>query len=442
MSLAGGSTRLVRPPGAQSIAASRRATSVAARAWLRRHIRAVAAGLALLLTGLALAIAVSWHFSSYALAPDMSPYSDKVDIEAVDQERIRLSRSTASERPGYYGLAWQSGHAIVGPIEEEDAQTVTRRLSDVRGYLVPGTEAGLETNVYAGDPGKSRGLPFRSVEVPDALGPMPAWLIPATRGSDSVATNLERSAGAGRSRSWAIVVHGHTDNRQNGLRIAPTLHDAGITSLLISYRKDLGAPDSPDGLYHLGETEWKDLDAAARYATRHGARSLVLIGYSMGGALIAQFMQHSPLRDRVSGVVLDAPALDWKSIFAFNSEQMGLPGFFSLPVEWAVDARIDPDWKGLDALQHAGAFQIPVLLFHGIDDTVVPIDDSDEFAEELGKRVTYYRVPKADHTQEWNVDPTLYERRLSRFLLQISTKEPTQPAPQTERARPAGSGSN
>jgi alpha-beta hydrolase superfamily lysophospholipase len=394
---------------------------VAALDWLHRHTRVVVASLVLLLVGIALAVAISWHFSSFALAPDMSPYSDKVDISAVDEDRITLSRSEASERPGYYGLAWQAGHAIVGPIEEEDAGTVTRELSAVRGYLVPDTEAGLETNVYAGDPSEARGLPYRSVEVPDPLGSMPAWLIP-TAPRQSADTSTKRGTTPNRSPVWAVVVHGHTDNRQNGLRIAPTLRDAGLTSLLISYRKDLGAPDSPDGLYHLGETEWEDLDAAARYAVRHGARSLVLIGYSMGGALINQFMQHSLLKERVSGVVLDAPALDWKSIFAFNSEQMGLPGFFSLPVEWAVDARIDPGWNSLDALQHADAFQVPVLLFHGIDDTVVPIGDSDEFAEELGKRVTYYRVPEADHTQEWNVNPALYERRLSSFLLHIGTK--------------------
>jgi uncharacterized protein len=386
---------------------------VGARAWLRRHIRAVTVSLVLLLVAIALAVVLSWHFSSFALVPNHSPYSDAVEIEAVSKGQITLSRSETSERPGYYGLAWQAGHAIVGPVEGENSDTVTRRLSDVRGYLAPGTEAGFETNVYAGNPSEARGLPYRAVDVPDPLGPMPAWLIPASNG-------LELNRGV--AGTWAIVVHGHNDDRENGLRIAPTLRRLGLPSLLVSYRNDLGSPESPDGLYHLGETEWRDLDAAARYAIRRGARRLVLIGYSMGGALISQFMQRSPLEDRVSGVVLDAPALDWKSIFEFNSEQMGLPGFFALPLELAIDARIDPDWDSLDALQHGDAFQLPVLLFHGIDDTVAPIDDSDQFAERLGKWVTYYRVPEADHTQEWNVNPRLYERRLSRFLLQMREK--------------------
>lgn len=397
---------------------------MAAWAWLRRHARAVAAGLALLLLALALAIGTSWHFSSVALVPDHSPYSEKVDIEALSGPRIVLARSEASERPGYYGLSWESGHAIVGPIKSEDSETVTRRLTGVRGYLVPGTEAGLESHVYSGNPRQTLGLPYRSVDVPDSLGPMPAWLIPGTH---------TRSAISADSSTWVIVVHGHNDNRENGLRIAPTLHRAGLPSLLISYRNDLGAPDSPDDLYHLGETEWRDLAASARYALGHGAHRLILIGYSMGGAVIAQFMQRSSLADRVSGLVLDAPALDWKSILEFNAEQMDLPGALALPVEWTIDARIDPDWDSLDASRHPEDFQLPVLLFHGTDDTVVPIAGSDEFAEELGKWVTYYRVPDADHTQEWNVDPGLYERRLRRFLLQI--------VPKTERARPLGSGS-
>jgi alpha-beta hydrolase superfamily lysophospholipase len=398
---------------------------VAAGAWLRRHIRAVAVGLALLLAGGALAVALAWHFSSFALEPDHSAYAERVDIEMFAENRITLSRSKTSERPGTYGLTWQGGHAILGAIMSKGPETVTRRLTDVRGFLAAGMEVGIESNVYAGNPHEARGLRYRSVGVPDPLGPMPAWSIPASPAAGAIFPDPS---------TWAIVVHGHNDNRQNGLRIAPALRRAGLPSLLISYRNDLGAPDNPDGLYHLGETEWEDLAAAARYALRHGAHRLILIGYSMGGALIAQFMQRSQLAARVSGVVLDAPALDWKSIFEFNAEQMDLPGFSALPVEWMIDARIGPDWNSLDALQHPDAFQLPVLLFHGIDDTVVPIADSDAFAREIGKWVTNYRVPEADHTQEWNVDPQLYEQRLHRFLLQIS--------PKTVRARPAGSGSN
>jgi alpha-beta hydrolase superfamily lysophospholipase len=227
---------------------------------------------------------------------------------------------------------------------------------------------------------------------------MPAWQIP------------------GRSDTWAIVVHGINDDPQVGLRIAPALHRTGLPSLLVTYREDLGAPSSPDGLHHMGLTEWRDLAAAARYALANGARRLILIGYSMGGAIVTQFMERSALAPRVAGLVLDAPVLDWQSTIAFNATQMGLPSFTATPVEWMVGARIDADWSSLDALQHPEDFHLPILLFHGTEDTVVPISDSDAFAAELPRWVAYHRVPRAEHTESWNVDPKLYDQRLAAFL--------------------------
>jgi uncharacterized protein len=227
---------------------------------------------------------------------------------------------------------------------------------------------------------------------------MPAWLVP------------------GRRDTWAIVVHGINATPQTGLRIVPALHRRGLPALLITYREDLGAPASPDGFHHMGLTEWRDLEAAGRYALAHGARRLVLAGYSMGGAIVTQFMQKSSLAPRVVALVLDAPALNWRRIIEFNAEEMGFPGFAARPVEWAVGLRIDADWDSLDALRHSEDFRRPILLFHGEDDDVVPISLSDELAAELPGRVEYHRLPEAGHTESWNVDPRLYERRLEAFI--------------------------
>jgi uncharacterized protein len=348
------------------------------------------------------AIAVAgWHFSSAVLVPDHSPWPPNATVEAVAPGRIVLSRSDDSERPGVYGLDWQAGHAVVGPVIASEGETVTRRLRDVRGYLVPGRKVVLDSDVYAGDPGQTLGLPFADVRVRGELGAMPAWEI------------------SGRSRNWAIVVHGINGSPQEGLDIASTLRRDGLTSLLITYREDLGAPPSPDGYHHMGLTEWRDLEAAARFALAHGARSLTLVGYSMGGAIVAQFMERSPLASRVRGLVLDAPALSWKSILSFNATEMGFPSFGALPVEWAIGARIDADWGSLDALRHPDYFHLPILLFHGTDDKVVPISTSESFARELPRWVTYFRAPGAGHVESWNVGPGLYDRRLTAFLSRI-----------------------
>jgi uncharacterized protein len=372
------------------------------RSWPRRHRRSLLVAIVLLaLLLFAAGAAASWYFSSKVVVPEHPPWPTNATVEALSPGKVVLSRSKETLRLGVYGLDWRGGHAIVEGVLSSGASTVTRRLRAVRGRLVRGTKVGLDPGTYEGNPAQALGLPYINVGVPDELGAMPAWLIPG---------------GPRASRTWAIVVHGINASREDGLRIAPTLHADGLPTLLITYRQDIGAPPSPDGLHHMGLTEWLDLQAAARYALAHGAQRLVLVGYSMGGAIVSQFMERSALAYSVAGLILDAPALDWKAILSFNAKEMGLPSFLADPVEWTIDLRIKPDWGSLDALRHPGDFHLPILLFHGLQDEVVPISSSDAFARELSSWVTYYRVPYAGHVESWNVDPSAYARRVSAFL--------------------------
>jgi len=375
--------------------------------WPRRHRRLLFGAAAALLVALALIAALSWHYSSVLLVPDHSGWPARVTVEEVGADTVVLSRSDDTLRPGVYGLDWQAGHARIGAVLRTDSETVTRRLSKLRGYLAAGQKVAIDHEVHSGDPRQALGLPHSKVKVRGELGPMPAWLVPAPG-------RVGR-----RGDTWAIVVHGINGNPQAGLRVTPTLRQAGLQTLLITYRNDLGAPPSPDGLHHMGLTEWRDLEAAARFAISRGARHLVLAGYSMGGSLVAQFMRRSALADRVSGLLLDAPALDWKRILTFNATETGFPGFAALPLRWAVGLRIDADWESLDVLEDPHFLRIPILLFHGTEDSIVPISISEDLAAELPDHVTYYHAPKAGHTEAWNVDPRLYERRLASFLASI-----------------------
>ncbi|HEX5308677.1 MAG TPA: alpha/beta hydrolase [Solirubrobacteraceae bacterium] len=371
------------------------------RARSRRCAPIVAAVLLAALVLLAVLAAISWHFSSEVVVPDRPPQHPDATAKAVSPGRVVLSRSDDTLRPGLYGLKWSGGHAIVEAVVARSGNTVTRTLRSLRGLLAPGAKVALTTNPYEGNPRQALGLPFANVAVPDELGPMPAWLVPA------------------RTHTWTVVVHGVNSDREDNLRIVPTLHGAGSPTLLIDYREDVAAPRSLDGLHHMGLTEWRDLQAAAAYALAHGARRLILAGYSMGGAIVTQFMERSPLARHVAGLVLDAPALDWKAILSFNAKEMGLPSFAADPVEWAVGMRIDADWHALDALDHTSVFHLPILLFHGTEDKLVPISLSDAFARSLPRWVTYYRVPGAEHVGSWNVDPALYGQRLAAFVTRL-----------------------
>ncbi|HYI99869.1 MAG TPA: alpha/beta fold hydrolase [Thermoleophilaceae bacterium] len=373
------------------------------RRWPRRALVALAVAIVLLA---GLGAAASWHYSSDVVVPDHSGWPYDVDVRGTAAGRVTLERDEDTERPGVYGLEWEGGHAILGRVVDRDPETVTRRMRAVRGTLRGGDRARIYSKVFHGDPRSARDLPFEPVAVRSQLGPMPAWRI------------------GGRARTWAIFVHGINDDRLSGLRIAPALRAAGLTSLLISYRDDVGAPPSPDGKHHMGLTEWRDLEAAARFALDHGARRLVLVGYSMGGAIVTQFMERSPLAPRVAGMVLDAPALDWAETIEFGARKMGLPSVAAKPVEWAIGLRIDVDWDRLDALRHTDRLAVPTLLFHGLDDDVVPIATSAALARALPRQVELERVPHAGHVESWNVAPARYEARVRAFLVEAVSAAP------------------
>jgi alpha-beta hydrolase superfamily lysophospholipase len=389
-----------RRPGSSARAYPARRPLLRARPHRRRRALLLGAGL-LIVVLLAAGAVASWHFSSAVVIPDHSPWPRDTTVESLTPNAVVLSRSSDTLRPGVYGVKWPGGHAIVEGVVRRDADTVTRRLTSLQGNLAADTRVAMDSDAYEGDPTRALGLPFANVAIPDELGAMPAWLVP------------------GRSATWAIIVHGINGERDDGMKIVPPFHAGGLPTMLITYRDDVGAPASPDGKHHMGLTEWRDLQAAARYALSHGARRLVLVGYSMGGAIVAQFMERSPLARRVVGLILDAPALNWKAVLSFNATEMGLPSFAADPVEWMIGLRIDADWNSLEAVRHTACFHLPILLFHGIADKLVPISISDTFARALPSWVTYYKVPRAGHVQSWNVDPPLYDQRVAAFLRQV-----------------------
>ena len=83
-----------------------------------------------------------------------------------------------------------------------------------------------------------------------------------------------------------------------------------------------------------------------------------------------------------------------------------------LVVQWRGDLSLTP----LDELDQTAAFErLPVLLFQGLADPLVPHADSAAFAASLPK-ARYVPMPGAGHIQSWNVDPEGYSAHLSEFI--------------------------
>ncbi len=341
---------------------------------------------------------------------------EDVTVRAVDRRAgtVRLSDHPDAVIPGRYSLyfAGDRGHARVGPIVGMGRGYVTRRLvTEQRGTLRAGLAARV-SGIYYESPADI-GLPFEDVTVQTELGPAPAWLVPADRPD----------------APWVIQVHGRGVDRREAVRALPAFHGAGYSSLLISYRNDGVAPSSPDGRYALGDTEWEDVEVAIRFARGRGARELILMGWSMGGAIVLQTVTRSPLAGSVRGIILESPVIDWVRVLDHQAGTRRIPG----PIRLAVYRLISSTWgrwftrqsssinlARLDFVARAAELSLPTLLLHSDSDTFVPAAGSRALAQLRRDIVTFVPFFGAGHTRLWNYDPERWNRSITEWLASVA----------------------
>ncbi|MDG9715070.1 alpha/beta hydrolase [Streptomyces sp. DH24] len=367
-----------------------------------RTVKATAAAVTAALAAGAASVAVGRFAGDAALkAPPGRPLptEPRLTVHGTAAGRVALTRDPAALRPGRYGLAGDGSHAVVGPVlpaAEHTADTVVRRLERVtHGTLEPGDRAWLTPNLHIGNPGTALGLDHADVAVPGELGALPAWFVPGNRDT------------------WVIAVHGLGATRELTMNVMAFLHRHHFPVLALAYRGDLGAPRPPDGLNHLGETEWRDLDAAIHHAVRSGARRVVLHGWSTGATMALRAAARSELRDRVSGLVLDSPVLHWETTLRALAAARRTPGVLLPLAVRAAQGRLGG--SSADTAR-VGGLHIPTLVVHGPDDRVAPWQLSRRLADSRPDLVALHTVRDAPHGAMWNADPDGYEEALRRFL--------------------------
>ena len=363
---------------------------------------------------LVLFVGAAWYFSgriaSGALAStpgSFPPGYDDVSVVSVDDTSVTLAKGPdASENfaaAGIYALAWDGGTGQIGPASMNPDGTVTRSFEVVTGQApTAGATAAMDRAYWLGDPTVTMGLAKEDVLVDGAF---PAWYFPADQPSSTI----------------AIVVHGQNGTRMDGLRDVDVVHDLGMPVLDITYRNDVGAPDDPSGRLQYGATEWQDLDAAVTWATQNGANDVVLVGQSMGGAVVASFLENSQQADVVSRVVLDAPMLSLGEAVAYGARDE-LPGGRAVPApllwvaEQLTSLRYGVDWSAVDYVDDTSWVRVPTLVVHGTGDPRVPVTLSEQLAAAEPELVTLETFPDAQHVESWNFDRARYTDVVGSFL--------------------------
>ena len=365
--------------------------AVVARRWPRRAAYAGVAGLAVLLpTSTA---GASWLLANQVLNVTAGRQYP-LRVKDVSDGRVTLTRTVDTSRPFPLSFVWPDGHARLGPIVRDDKSTVTREITVDRGALRAGARGYSSGYVYEGTPS----LSYRDVTVSGPLGPLPAWLIPGT------------------SATWIIAVHGRGAPRGEALRILPTLAASGHPTLVVTYRNDDGAPASPDGRYHLGATEWEDVLAAVEYARSHGAMSVVLYGWSMGGTILLTMLRRWSHDGFVRGLIMDCPVIDWASTLRMNARQLGIPSAWTWTALRLIERQARLRMRDLDLRGFVSSLDVPTLLFVDHDDPTVASGPTLEFGRARPELIRTVETHGAGHCRVWNVDPSRYEGEVRGFL--------------------------
>lgn len=398
---------------------------------------------ALVLTALVVFLAGGWYFSgrieSGALASTPAAYLpgyDDVEVVSVTEDptdTVLMPKGVITLRkgpdvsanfasPGSYALAWDGGTGHVGPATLNADGTVTRDLTVVTcNYPEAGQLAALDRSYWVGDPPTGLGLTLKvsgsSSLQRVTIGTNPAWYF---TGRDATLT----------PDTVVVVVHGQNGNRLDGLRIVDVLswENAQIGDpvgdlpvLVVSYRNDVGAQPDPSGRLQYGQTEWQDLDQAVGWVLDQGARRVVLVGQSMGAAVVAAFLENSQRADSVSGVVLDSPQLSLDETVRYGARE-ALPGGRPVPepVLWLAQRlaslRFGVDWTATDYLDDTSWLRVPTLLLHGTADPTVPVTTARRLAQSKPDLVELVEFPAALHVESWNFDREHYETVLRAFV--------------------------
>lgn len=325
---------------------------------------------------------------------------------------VTISRGEDALLEGNFSFVFNGaqGHARLGRVLRFNAASVERELiEEVRGTLLPGL-GGRVTGWWFDEPHQAdvtnAGV-WHEIQVPGELGPMPAW------------------------QSWhdlkpgsavAIHVHGRATERAETLRGVAPLRRAGYEHLVVSYRNDRGAPAAPSGEYGLGSTEWRDVEAAIDYAVAAGAEHVLLVGWSMGGAAVLLAAQYTRHADRLAGLVLESPGIDWPDILRHQAKRSTLPA-------WVATLGMRLMRKGsrlatrggslpvhrLTATRSAEELRVPVLQLVSLGDTFVPPTGALQLARLRADLVRTEQFATAEHVKLWNEEPERWEDAVEAF---------------------------
>lgn len=275
-------------------------------------------------------------------------------------------------------LVWATARSLTRPPRRSTAWALARSLPSDPGEL-PEPRAFTEWTFRS----RGRELPVWDVVGDDAAGPV------------------------------LVLTHGWADSRVVSLpRIAGLAPSA---SRVIAW--DMPGHANAAGTCSLGLREVDDLLALVETIGETG-RPLVLVGFSLGAGVSIEAGARcgstggtpAPRTNgpRIAAVIAEAPYRLAMTPARRVLASRNFPHTLNLPAAMAlVGLRYGSRFGArFDRAEHAKRLGVPLLVIHGVNDAVSPVEDGREIAAAVGR---FVEIPEAGHADIW-IHPRTSER--------------------------------
>lgn len=253
--------------------------------------------------------------------------------------------------------------------------------------------------------------------------------------SASGSANADSSAGANRSASAhvALLVHGYTDSAAGMAYLAEEYLSRGVSVLAVDCRAH---GNSEGSVMTMGYTDSRDVAAWLMWLSQKFGNNVKIImhGVSMGAASVIQVSaleKVQPLAGNLALIVADC---------SFSSMPEQLTGQIELVIGKGAVKKIlakimiagmsfvnfllggfffgaNSPVHALEKRQHIETAKVPLLLFHGENDALVPPYMSQKLEKANGScQVKVVRVPNAPHIGSYFYAQDLYMSEVFDFL--------------------------
>lgn len=247
-------------------------------------------------------------------------------------------------------------------------------------------------------------LDYQNVEIDLEDGPpIELWdidLSPHSSSSNSTAP-----------RPIIIMLHGWGNSRIDNLGWIDAIGPVGRRLLTFDQR---GHGDSAYPTCTWGRHEPHDALAVLQWAKqRYPQHPLILLGCSMGAEYALRTAAIAPA-GLIDGLVLDSPYRKIQQVMTRKLTCEGVPTWPNLPIALAWLARRHPSFQMRDTLKLAKNINLPAIVFHGENDSMIPVATANQIATALNASCVI--VEDAEHLRGARLNPDVYQQKLNIFF--------------------------